>query len=177
MNLELEMGEELPPPTQPVDTISAAPSNRKRTTRPAIKRIDSASKTESISDQDKRLLAKFGDTGEAPANIKLNSLNSNRPTKKKPLDAKAVQSTVGKGKPGLRRCYERAIRGQALAPSVRMDVNMMVAPSGRVKSVTAKGSGPGGFKQCIEGQMRRWRFPASTDGGPVEFPVVFSGAD
>lgn len=181
MNLELEMAPELPPPTQPVDTISAAPSSRgsSRTTRPAIKRIDAKeSEPSALSDSDKRLLAKFGDSGNAaPAKINLDGFNSAKKTTNKELDADAVKSTVNKGRPGLRRCYERAIRGQALAPSVRMDVDLVVAPSGRVKSVTANGSGPGGFKQCIEGQMRRWRFPASSEGGPAKFPVVFSGAD
>ena len=28
--------------------------------------------------------------------------------------------------------------------------------------------------ECIEASVRRWRFPASSEGGPAKFPIVFS---
>jgi hypothetical protein len=50
----------------------------------------------------------------------------------------------------------------------------MVASSGRVKNVNAVGNGPGGLAECVEASVRRWRFPASSEGGPAKFPIVFS---
>jgi hypothetical protein len=81
---------------------------------------------------------------------------------------------VTTNKPRLQRCYERAIRGQQAPQSVRLDVSVTVAASGRVKEVSADGNGPGGLAECIEASVRRWRFPASSEGGPAKFPIVFS---
>jgi hypothetical protein len=95
-------------------------------------------------------------------------------SKKPPLDGDAVRATVTTNKPRLQRCYERAVRGQQSPPSVRLDVTVTVAASGRVKAVNASGSGPGGLAECVEASVRRWRFPASSEGGPAKFPIVFS---
>jgi hypothetical protein len=108
-----------------------------------------------------------------PAKIdvqKAGSTQSNKP----PLDGDGVRATVTTNKPKLQRCYERAIRGQQSPPSVRLDVTVTVAPSGRVKKVTSEGSGPGGLAECVEASVRRWRFPESAEGGPARFPIVFS---
>ncbi|MGB5313644.1 MAG: AgmX/PglI C-terminal domain-containing protein, partial [Polyangiales bacterium] len=95
-------------------------------------------------------------------------------SKNPPLDGDGVRATVTANKPRLQRCYERAIRGQQSPPTVRLDISVMVASSGRVKRVTSEGSGPGGLAECVEASVRRWRFPASAEGGPAMFPVVFS---
>ena len=95
-------------------------------------------------------------------------------SKNPPLDGDAVRATVTANKPRLQRCYERAIRGQQSPPAVRLDVTVTVAPSGRVKAVSSEGNGPGGLAECIEASVRRWRFPASAEGGPAKFPIVFS---
>ncbi|MCA9532155.1 MAG: zinc-ribbon domain-containing protein [Myxococcales bacterium] len=91
-----------------------------------------------------------------------------------PLEASAVQRVVNNNRRQLQTCYERAARGQANPPRARMDVNVTVGRSGTVTAVTASGSDFGGLGSCIEQSVRRWRFPASSDGGATRFPVVFS---
>jgi len=54
-----------------------------------------------------------------------------------------------------------------------MDVSVTVGRSGTVTAVSASGSDFGGLGACIEQSVRRWRFPASSDGGNTRFPVVF----
>ncbi|MBX3251678.1 MAG: AgmX/PglI C-terminal domain-containing protein, partial [Myxococcales bacterium] len=75
----------------------------------------------------------------------------------------------------LRRCYETAIRGMPEAPAVRLDVEITVGTSGTVTRVSATGQSVGNLTPCVEQTVRRWRFPASANGGSARFPVVFSG--
>ncbi len=129
----------------------------------------------SLSHADQKLLADFDSSADAaPAKIDVEKSGSTQ-SKKPPLDGDGVRATVTTNKPRLQRCYERAIRGQQSPPSVRLDVTVTVASSGRVKAVNAVGTGPGGLAECVEASVRRWRFPASSEGGPAKFPIVFSG--
>jgi len=135
------------------------------TTAPAV---------DSASDAEQKVLAEFrSNANAAPANIEIEKASSAQ-SDDPPLDGDGVRATVTENKPRLQRCYERAIRGQQSPPAVRLDVTVTVAPSGRVKNVSAAGSGPGGLAECIEASVRRWRFPASSEGGPAKFPIVFS---
>jgi hypothetical protein len=120
------------------------------------------------------VLEDFGSSADtAPAKINVEKSRSTQ-SKHPPLDGDGVRATVTTNKPRLQRCYERAIRGQQSPPAVRLDVTITVAASGRVKAVDAAGSAPGGLAECVEASVRRWRFPASAEGGPAKFPIVFS---
>ncbi len=58
---------------------------------------------------------------------------------------------------------------------VRLDVDITVGASGAVTNVGARASqNVGQLKPCVEGRVRRWRFPPSSSGGRASFPVVFS---
>jgi hypothetical protein len=172
---------ELEPPNPRDDGPKIAPTPRPKARaerRAAPKREPAAEPAapegDSVSDDDQKVLAEFrSNANAAPAKIeieKASSAQSDNP----PLDGDGVRATVTENKPRLQRCYERAIRGQQSPPAVRLDVTVTVAPSGRVKNVSAAGSGPGGLAECIEASVRRWRFPASSEGGPAKFPIVFS---
>ena len=89
------------------------------------------------------------------------------------LNAKQLTQVVAKNRPQLRRCYEGAIRGMGDPPSVRMDVDLTVGSSGVVKRVRTRGNNVGSLAQCIEGSVRRWRFPSSGAETQTTFPVVF----
>ena len=121
-----------------------------------------------MNDEDEKVLR---DAGPAQIEVKKSDSTDNDAP---PLDGAGVRATVSANKARLQRCYERAIRGQQSTPSVRLDVTVMVASSGRVKDVSAEGSAPGGLAECVAASVRRWRFPASSEGGPASFPIVFS---
>jgi len=169
-------------PTKVDDGAQAPPSRprrRARARRPSrpspapaegIKKL----RDDGLSAEEQKLLADFGSSGQAGvAKIDVKEAKS-ASSKRDPLDNEAVSSTVTVNKPRLQRCYERAIRGQQSPTAVRMNVSLTVAPSGRVSSVDVTGSGPGGLRECMEASIRRWRFPASSEGGPAKFPIVFS---
>jgi len=92
-----------------------------------------------------------------------------------PLSEDAVRRVVGQNRPSLQRCYDRAVRGRFDAPSIRLDVEIVVGTSGTVTRADAHGQDVGGLVECVERSVRRWRFPPS-DGGQTRFPVVFSGS-
>jgi len=168
----------VPPPDPRDNTPKLAPVAR---AKPRVKRSKPrpaaaavAEPESDLSASEQKILDEFDSSANTtPAKIdvqKAGSTQSNKP----PLDGDGVRATVTTNKPKLQRCYERAIRGQQSPPSVRLDVTVTVAPSGRVKKVTSEGSGPGGLAECVEASVRRWRFPESAEGGPARFPIVFS---
>ncbi|MGI9431421.1 MAG: AgmX/PglI C-terminal domain-containing protein [Myxococcota bacterium] len=166
------------PPPDPSDNapkIAPVAKAKPRSTRRSRPKPVVAPEPESdISASDQKMLDEFGSgANAAPAKIDVQKSGSTQ-SKKPALDGDGVRATVTTNKPRLQRCYERAIRGQQSPPSVRLDITVMVAPSGRVKNVTSEGSGPGGLAECVEASVRRWRFPDSSDGGPARFPIVFS---
>ncbi len=166
---------EPPDPRDDGPKLAPARSRKPRVRRsPRPKPAAVAPKGESLSAEEQEVLNDFGSSADAaPAKIDVEKSGSTQ-SKKPPLDGDAVRATVTTNKPRLQRCYERAIRGQQSPTSVRLDVTVMVASSGRVKEVNAVGNGPGGLAECIEASVRRWRFPASSEGGPAQFPIVFS---
>ena len=166
---------EPPDPRDDGPKLAPARSSKPRVRRsPRPKPAAVAPKGESLSAEEQEVLNDFGSSADAaPAKIDVEKSGSTQ-SKKPPLDGDAVRATVTTNKPRLQRCYERAIRGQQSPTSVRLDVTVMVASSGRVKEVNADGNGPGGLAECIEASVRRWRFPASSEGGPAQFPLVFS---
>lgn len=170
-------GPAIEPPNPADDGPKMAPARPRRTQArrsPRPKPAAVAPKGESLTAEEQKLLNEFDSSADtAPAKIDVEKSGSTQ-SKNPPLDGDAVRATVTANKPRLQRCYERSIRGQQSAPSVRLDVTVTVAASGRVKDVNAAGTGPGGLAECVEASIRRWRFPSSSEGGPAKFPIVFS---
>ena len=172
---EAALAVEPPNPADDGPKIAPAPRRKAKVRRaPRPTPVAAAPKGDGLSAEDQKVLDDFGSSaGPAPAKIDVEKSDSTQ-SKNPPLDGDGVRATVTSNKPRLQRCYERAIRGQQSSPSVRLDVTVTVAASGRVKAVDAAGSGPGGLAACVEASVRRWRFPASSEGGPATFPIVFS---
>ena len=167
----------LVPPPDPNDNapkLAPARETTPKARRRARAKEEATASQSDLSADEQKLLDEYGSgADQAPAKIDVKQAGSSQ-SKKPPLDGDAVLSTVAANKPRLQRCYERAIRGQQSPGTVRLDVSVTVAASGRVKNVSSEGSGPGGLAECIEASVRRWRFPASSEGGPAKFPLVFS---
>jgi hypothetical protein len=169
----------VPPPNPKDDTPKMAPAPRarpkaRRRPRPAPVAAAPAPAPQPVSAEDQKILDEFqSGSDSAPAKIAVKQ-NTGAQSSKPALDGDAVRKTVAENKARLQRCYERAIRGQTTTEAVRLDVTVQVAPSGRVKSVSASDGGPGGLAACIEASVRRWRFPETSEGGPAKFPLVFS---
>jgi hypothetical protein len=73
----------------------------------------------------------------------------------------------------LKSCYERALKTAGQAANGRVDVTVVVGPSGAVERVILKAPprlnpiGP-----CIQGAITRWAFPANSEQYAANFPLV-----
>jgi hypothetical protein len=91
-----------------------------------------------------------------------------------PLTAGQLSAVVQRGRTSLQRCYETALRGVGGSQdTVRMDVEVTIAPSGNVTEAQATGTGLPGMDTCLERTVRMWRFPSSSESTQTKFPVVF----
>lgn len=83
------------------------------------------------------------------------------------LDAKAVERVVGAHRARLdAACW----RGGARPPQAKVTVAVQVAPDGRVASAEGEGD-DAEVAECVERQVRTWRFPAP--GGRVDLVLPF----
>lgn len=94
------------------------------------------------------------------------------------LSGSEVNSVVAAGQPTLRRkCWQPALDAVAgSGPSARVQVNLVVAPSGAVQSVTASGAERDypGLSSCLAGRIKGWQFPPSGGTTPVSIPFHFA---
>ncbi len=102
------------------------------------------------------------------------------PTSGEPLDAAAVQRTVARYTPAVRRrCWQPALdtRAQDAPTSARVMISIQVASNGKVSTVSSTGDPRGyrGLARCIESSVRGWEFPPSSGQTPqFNVPFVFA---
>jgi hypothetical protein len=91
------------------------------------------------------------------------------------LAADQVRTVIQGGQPAIRSCYEE----HPVPGTVRIDVNLNIAPDGSVSSATASGGdeAAGPLRACIEERVRALRFPAASDTTSVTFPFVFTATE
>lgn len=99
--------------------------------------------------------------------------------------AAAVSRTVTENRENresLQVCYRGLVQTHpqpATIATIRIVVTLEIDPSGSVISATAGEDGvppvPPVLAACIERATSQWRFPPSSDGGRMRFPVVFTG--
>ena len=127
-----------------------------------------------LSASERAMMARFAEeSGGGPSQIDVGRAGPS--TNARPLDGQAISQVVTRNRLMLQRCYERASRGMAEAPTTRMDISLRVSPSGAVTNATVNGADFGGLAACIQSTVSRWRFPESSGGGETRFPMVFQG--
>lgn len=92
------------------------------------------------------------------------------------LDSATLSRTVSRYTASVKRsCWQPALdtRAPDASTSARISANIVVAPSGKVQSVTVSPDPKGyrGLSTCIQARVRNWEFPPA--GGPTEFNVPF----
>ncbi|MDH5493825.1 MAG: AgmX/PglI C-terminal domain-containing protein, partial [Myxococcales bacterium] len=138
----------------------------------------SAAPERALSAEEQALLERFGGgtSAAAPSKIRVTGIEARGATQRGPLEGGDVRRVVSENRVSLQRCYNRAIRGLPQPPDARMDIEVRVGASGVVTNVNVEGEDFGGLVGCLRTTVRRWRFPASADGGETRFPVVFTGS-
>lgn len=96
-----------------------------------------------------------------------------------PLDSGEIQKTVGKYTGSVKRsCWQPALdaRSKDAPTSARVNVAIVVSPSGSVQSVSTSGDPKGypGLAGCIAARVKSWQFPASSGSTTVNVPFVFA---
>jgi hypothetical protein len=97
-------------------------------------------------------------------------------TARQQLDSATLSRTVSRYTASVKRsCWQPALdtRAPDAATSARISANIVVAPSGKVQSVSVSGDPKGyrGLSSCIQARVRGWEFPPA--GGTTEFNVPF----
>jgi len=95
-----------------------------------------------------------------------------------PLDQATVQSVVAKYSGSVKRaCWQPALDGRDRnAPSsANISVQITVGTSGSVQGVTSSPDPPGyhGLASCIQGRVRSWQFPTTSETTTVNVPFKF----
>jgi hypothetical protein len=93
------------------------------------------------------------------------------------LTADQIRSVITRERPAVNRCWESELRRLGQAATVRLDVDLTIGGSGTVTSVTTRGQSVGTLADCIERNVRRWRFPPTSGTTQTSFPLVFSGTE
>ncbi|MBK8998288.1 MAG: zinc-ribbon domain-containing protein [Myxococcales bacterium] len=96
-----------------------------------------------------------------------------------PLDSGEIQKTVSKYTSSVKRsCWQPALdaRSKDAPTSARVNVAIVVSPSGSVQSVSTSGDPKGypGLASCIAARVKAWQFPASSGTTTVNVPFVFA---
>jgi predicted Zn finger-like uncharacterized protein len=177
---ETEARDQAPAPEEPnaLDTdkaeqAAAEPAKATRNVKPG-----KTTATESEQKTGLKGLSGLSGLAAGPSNGPSGSQASNA-SSGKPLDSAAVQSTVRRYTPSVKRsCWQPALDTRdANAPtSARVGVTITVSGSGSVQNVSTTGDPRGyrGLATCIARRVQGWQFPASSGQTTVNVPFVFA---
>jgi predicted Zn finger-like uncharacterized protein len=87
-----------------------------------------------------------------------------------------ITRVVNTNKGGIKICYQRALLRDSSLTHGKIDVEVSIGISGRVKNVAI--NGPAAFRSldpCIKDVLSRWVFPASSEEYGTGFSYLFQG--
>ncbi|MEM9194454.1 MAG: GYF domain-containing protein [Myxococcota bacterium] len=179
-----EEAETTEPTEETAEAPSMAPSNATamtaRTPRSPTTNTKQSSSMSNLTAEQRAQLERMRGSGQEPTIMNINvggNGSSGGNGSGRALTPEQLAGVVSSNRPSLRRCYENAIRGRGQAVTVRVNVNITVGASGVVQRASATATESlAGLTTCVEGAVRRWRFPASGASSRTTFPVVFTGA-
>lgn len=100
------------------------------------------------------------------------------PTAKVAPNQGDITRVVNNNKGGIKICYQRALLRDTSLTHGKIDVNVTIGISGRVKSTSVDGPAPfRALEPCIKDVLSRWVFPASSEQYETAFSYVFQGAE
>jgi predicted Zn finger-like uncharacterized protein len=127
-----------------------------------------------LTEAQRKLLERMG--GGSDPTIKTGLGDEPTPRSAGPtLTASELMGVVQRNKQQLQRCYESALRatGGKQDGAIKITVAVTVGSSGRVQSVSTRGTGLGSMNDCMKSSVKRWAFPSSQGESEFEFPLVF----
>ena len=116
--------------------------------------------------------SRFGDASGRALQIR----NPLAPAAKVTPNQGDITRVVNNNKGGIKVCYQRALLRDTSLTHGKIDVNVTIGISGRVKSVGVDGPAPfHALDPCIKDLLSRWVFPASSEEYGTAFSYVFQG--
>ncbi|MCA9581222.1 MAG: zinc-ribbon domain-containing protein [Myxococcales bacterium] len=173
---------DVPPEEEPLEEVvveepSASRGSRatpKATTKAPEKQLTAAEKArlEAMAGSSNSQFDKFKDSSGANLNLGKKTTASGGS-----LSADQLRSVVSKNQTSIKRCWETTLRAVGKASDVRATINLTIGASGTVQKVSASGANLPGLGKCLEGAVKRWRFPTAGEATSTQFPVVFQGTE
>jgi hypothetical protein len=118
--------------------------------------------------------SRFGDSSGRALQIR----NPLAPAAKVTPNQSDITRVVNNNKGGIKVCYQRALLRDTSLTHGKIDVNVTIGISGRVKNVGVDGPAPfRALEPCIKDVLSRWVFPASSEEYGTAFSYVFQGAE
>jgi hypothetical protein len=116
--------------------------------------------------------SRFADTSRNPLQVRPLAPTVAKVTPNQSDIARVVNANKG----GIKICYQRALLRDNTLTHGKIDVEVSIGISGRVKNVSIQG--PATFRAldpCIKDVLSRWVFPASSEEYGTGFSYVFQG--
>jgi len=90
------------------------------------------------------------------------------------LTADQIRRVIQRNVPQVEHCYEQGLQANPTLQG-RVTVGFVISPTGAVMTSNADNSiGSANVSACISGAVRRWSFPATSDGRPVSVRFPFN---
>jgi outer membrane biosynthesis protein TonB len=184
---EVATAEATPEAPATTDSPSAAASSHTRPrTAPPATTIRQGTGAGAATKAPSSRFAEFADDSSGPAQIATTGRRSiaDEPEGEsvstrgqEELTAAQLRAVITRERPAVNRCWEAELRRLGQAATVRLDVDLTIGGSGTVMSATTRGQSVGTLSECIERNVRRWRFPPTSGTTQTSFPLVFSGTE
>jgi tRNA A-37 threonylcarbamoyl transferase component Bud32 len=100
-------------------------------------------------------------------------------TTAKGLAPEALARVLAEREPELQRCLQESVVNQLLAGAakpepLRLDVELRVAPNGRVEHVELRGGAPADLSSCLRARLSESQFPAAEAPTSFRYPLVLA---
>jgi hypothetical protein len=170
---------EVPADEQDPEPMVIAPDEAKNegasSARPRAGATSAAKPKKALTAEQREMLARMGgDTTTDLSSLRPDDATGGAPRAARgSLSSEDVAKVVQRGRQNLQRCYETALRGSGSDETVRINVDLVVSPSGNATNVAINGGNLPGLQQCVARVIKMWRFPATGESSPVKFPVLF----
>jgi predicted Zn finger-like uncharacterized protein len=144
--------------------------------RPSAPALEPAPFAPSPTSDQEAAAARFADTSRRVVQVKAGG--SGTSAGRLMPDQGEITRVVKNNKGGINICYQRALLRDNSLTHGKVDIEISIGTSGRVKKVTI--DGPASFRvldPCIRDVINRWAFPQSSEEYSTQFSSSFVGSE
>ncbi len=92
------------------------------------------------------------------------------------LTTNQIMNVIRTKRRSLQSCFERQLRREGMLGEQKTTIKFEIGQQGNTGRITVEGGGDNSiFSQCVEQQIRRWKFPPFSGAPiPVEYPILLT---